>query len=110
MGRSQPRLRVRGAGRHRQREPRQERGDPATRVLAALGQRHGGVVTDVSGVAIDLPVGVEPAIAAFIYLEARLADEARYTEWEALWDDDARYWVPRHEGADPDAEVSYIYD
>jgi 3-phenylpropionate/cinnamic acid dioxygenase small subunit len=67
-------------------------------------------VTDVSSVAIDLPVAVEPAIAAFIYLEARLADEARYTEWEALWDDDARYWVPRHEGADPDAEVSYIYD
>jgi 3-phenylpropionate/cinnamic acid dioxygenase small subunit len=55
-------------------------------------------------------VAVEPALAAFIFLEARLADEARYDDWEALWDDDARYWVPLHEGADPDKEVSYIYD
>jgi 3-phenylpropionate/cinnamic acid dioxygenase small subunit len=53
---------------------------------------------------------VEPGIAAFIFLEARLADESRYAEWEALWDDAARYWVPMHEGADPESEVSYIYD
>lgn len=53
---------------------------------------------------------VDPLVAAFIFLEARLADEARYSEWEALWADDACYWVPRHEGADPEAEVSYIYD
>lgn len=53
---------------------------------------------------------VDPRIAAFVYLEARLADEARYSEWEALWADDACYWVPRHEGADPETEVSYIYD
>ena len=33
---------------------------------------------------------VDPALVAFIYHEARLADEARYSEWEALWDDDAR--------------------
>ena len=38
--------------------------------------------------------GVDPALVAFIYHEARLADEARYSEWEALWDDSARYWVP----------------
>jgi 3-phenylpropionate/cinnamic acid dioxygenase small subunit len=67
-------------------------------------------VTDTAGVAVDKAAGVDPALAAFIYLEARLADEARYDEWEALWDDDARYWVPRHPDADPDAEVSYIYD
>jgi len=54
---------------------------------------------------------VEPAVAAFVFLEARLADESRYQEWEGLWDDDnTLYWVPRREGADPDAEVSYIYD
>ena len=53
---------------------------------------------------------VTSEIAGFIYLEARLADEARYDEWEALWADDATYWVPRHEGADPDKEVSYILD
>ena len=32
-------------------------------------------------------------VKAFIYKEARLADESCYAEWEALWDDDAVYWV-----------------
>jgi 3-phenylpropionate/cinnamic acid dioxygenase small subunit len=54
--------------------------------------------------------GVDPALVAFIYHEARLADEARYSEWEALWDDDARYWVPMSPDADPDTQVSYIND
>lgn len=53
---------------------------------------------------------VDAELAGFVYLEARLADESRYTEWEALWDDDALYWVPRTEGADPDRQLSYIYD
>jgi 3-phenylpropionate/cinnamic acid dioxygenase small subunit len=57
-----------------------------------------------------VPTSVDLSVAAFIYLEARLADEARYSEWEALWADDARYWVPRHPDTDPDLEVSYIYD
>jgi 3-phenylpropionate/cinnamic acid dioxygenase small subunit len=51
-----------------------------------------------------------PELAAFIHLEARLADESRYAEWEALWDDDACYWVPTHEDADPEHDVSYIFD
>jgi 3-phenylpropionate/cinnamic acid dioxygenase small subunit len=53
---------------------------------------------------------VDPALVDFIYTEARLADEARYSEWESLWDDDALYWVPMHPGADPSTTVSYIYD
>ncbi|MFG3022348.1 aromatic-ring-hydroxylating dioxygenase subunit beta [Streptomyces sp. NPDC048254] len=53
---------------------------------------------------------VDPELAAFIYLEARLADESRYSEWEALWDDDACYWVPMREGDDPQRNLSYIYD
>jgi 3-phenylpropionate/cinnamic acid dioxygenase small subunit len=53
---------------------------------------------------------VDPALVSFIYLEARLADEARYSDWEALWDDDARYWVPMRPNADPGRDVSYIYD
>jgi 3-phenylpropionate/cinnamic acid dioxygenase small subunit len=53
---------------------------------------------------------IDPDHAEFIYLEARLADEARYSEWESLWADDATYWVPRHEHADPEREISYIYD
>jgi 3-phenylpropionate/cinnamic acid dioxygenase small subunit len=54
--------------------------------------------------------GIDPAIASFLYLEARLADEARYSEWEELWDDDGIYWVPMSPDADPDHDLSYIYD
>lgn len=46
----------------------------------------------------------------FVYREARLADEARYADWEALWTDDGVYWVPRAEGHDPNTHVSHIYD
>ena len=53
---------------------------------------------------------VDPALVAFIYHEARLADEARYSEWEALWDDRATYWVPMAPDADPETSVSYIND
>jgi 3-phenylpropionate/cinnamic acid dioxygenase small subunit len=59
---------------------------------------------------ISAPTAVDAAHAAFLYLECRLADEARYAEWEDLWDDEALYWVPMHEDADPEREVSYIYD
>ncbi|MHB8467251.1 MAG: aromatic-ring-hydroxylating dioxygenase subunit beta [Acidimicrobiales bacterium] len=67
-------------------------------------------MTDGARVVVDLATGVDAALAAFVHLEARLADEARYDEWEALWADDARYWVPRREGADTEREVSYILD
>ena len=30
----------------------------------------------------------------FVFYEARLLDEARYDEWNALFTDDAIYWVP----------------
>lgn len=49
-------------------------------------------------------------IEAFVFREARLADEARYDEWEALWTPDALYWVPPRPGVDPSKEVSHIYD
>ena len=52
------------------------------------------------------------AATAFLYLEARLADEARYAEWLALWTDDAVYWVPAtaDPAADPDIHISHVYD
>lgn len=53
---------------------------------------------------------LEPDILAFLHLEARLADEARYSEWEALWGDDALYWVPMAPDHDPKTHLSYIYD
>jgi benzoate/toluate 1,2-dioxygenase subunit beta len=50
-------------------------------------------------------------IEQFIYREARLADEHAYDEWEALWTDDAVYWVPfGADDADPNAQMSVIYD
>jgi 3-phenylpropionate/cinnamic acid dioxygenase small subunit len=39
------------------------------------------------------------AVVEFLYREARLADEARYAEWHALWTEDGEYWVPA--SADP---------
>jgi 3-phenylpropionate/cinnamic acid dioxygenase small subunit len=52
------------------------------------------------------------AVVEFLYREARLADEARYAEWLALWTDDAVYWVPATSDpdADPERRISHIYD
>jgi len=52
------------------------------------------------------------AVVDFLHREARLADEARYAEWLALWTDDAIYWVPAttDPAADPDKHLSHIYD
>jgi 3-phenylpropionate/cinnamic acid dioxygenase small subunit len=52
------------------------------------------------------------AVVDFLYTEARLADEARYVEWLALWTDDGVYWVPAttDPDADPDKHLSHIYD
>ncbi len=50
-------------------------------------------------------------IEEFLYLEARLADEHDYDGWEALWTEDAVYWVPAGgDDIDPDRQVSVIYD
>jgi benzoate/toluate 1,2-dioxygenase subunit beta len=50
-------------------------------------------------------------IEQFLYREARYADEHDYDAWEALWTDDAVYWVPA--GGDltePGGQMSVIYD
>lgn len=50
-------------------------------------------------------------ITQFLYREARLEDEHRFDEWEALWTDDGVYWVPANgEGVDPETEMSIICD
>jgi benzoate/toluate 1,2-dioxygenase beta subunit len=56
-------------------------------------------------------------IEQFIYAEARFADEHDYDSWEALWTDDALYWVPAggdlpdpDAGRDPGEQMSVIYD
>jgi benzoate/toluate 1,2-dioxygenase subunit beta len=50
-------------------------------------------------------------IEQFLFQEARYADEHDYDAWEALWTDDALYWVPAGSDAvDPATQVSVIYD
>jgi 3-phenylpropionate/cinnamic acid dioxygenase small subunit len=56
------------------------------------------------------PAGVDAELAAFIFREARLADEARYSEWESLWADDASYRVPMRPDDDPARTIAYIND
>jgi 3-phenylpropionate/cinnamic acid dioxygenase small subunit len=60
-----------------------------------------------TGLDVDLLREVEQ----FIYREARLQDELEYDAWEALWTDDAIYWVPVNaDDSDPEREMSVIYD
>ena len=50
-------------------------------------------------------------ISQFLYKEARLQDEHRFQDWEALWTDDAVYWVPANgEDTDPERDMSILYD
>ena len=50
-------------------------------------------------------------IEKLLYLEARLIDERRFAEWEALWVDEGIYWVPANgDDTDPNTDVSLIYD
>jgi len=65
--------------------------------------------TSTSGIVRGGAVPVR-TIEAFLYHEARLADEHRYDEWENLWCEEALYWVPIDLDGDPAHSVSYIYD
>jgi benzoate/toluate 1,2-dioxygenase beta subunit len=59
---------------------------------------------------VTAPVGLDE-IAQFLYREARLLDEHDYDAWEALWTDDALYWVPGETSElDPATQMSVIYD
>lgn len=67
---------------------------------------------DTAGELVDIPNGWEVRdVEQFLYKEARLADENDYDGWEALWTDDAIYWVPVDgEGDHPRTTVSIIFD
>lgn len=61
--------------------------------------------------AAALPALLRSDVEDFLYLEARLLDERRFEDWEALYTDDAEYWVPARPGqADPYTEVSIFFD
>jgi 3-phenylpropionate/cinnamic acid dioxygenase small subunit len=56
-------------------------------------------------------VDVLRAVEQFLYREARLCDEHRFAEWEALWTDDATYWVPANgDDTDPTRQISVLFD
>jgi len=47
----------------------------------------------------------------FLFLEARLLDEKRWDEWEALFVEDGEYWVPAtRDQPDPVNHVSIMYE
>ena len=51
------------------------------------------------------------AIEQFLYREARYADEGEYDAWEALWTDDAIYWIPANgDDTDPTRVMSVLFD
>lgn len=57
-----------------------------------------------------ITVGYED-VCTFLYSEARLQDAHDYDAWEALWTDDASYWVPAGgDATDPTTQISIIYD
>ena len=45
-----------------------------------------------------LPQELHREIEQFIFKEALFADESKYSEWEALLDDDMLYWIPLGDG------------
>ena len=50
-------------------------------------------------------------VQRFLFREARLADESRYEEWLALFDNEVTYWVPKGRADyDPSTRISYIND
>jgi benzoate/toluate 1,2-dioxygenase subunit beta len=50
-------------------------------------------------------------IEQFLYREARYADENDYDSWEALWTDDALYWVPAAaDSGEAIDQMSIIFD
>jgi 3-phenylpropionate/cinnamic acid dioxygenase small subunit len=63
----------------------------------------------MSSGALDLDLLKE--VEQFIFCEARLQDELQYDEWEALWTDDAVYWVPANgDDIDPAKQMSIVFD
>ncbi len=61
--------------------------------------------------AIEVPEALRREIEAFLFLEARLCDESRYEEWEALVTDDIHYWIPKGPADhDPAEKLAYVND
>lgn len=51
-----------------------------------------------------------PDAERFLFVEARLLDERRFNEWEALFTDDGSYWVPIDPTKESGQSISIISD
>jgi benzoate/toluate 1,2-dioxygenase subunit beta len=49
-------------------------------------------------------------VEQLLFHEARLLDERRFSEWLQLFTEDARYWCPAEDNADPLRQVSIFFD
>jgi len=62
-------------------------------------------------VSTTLDIDLLKEVEQFVYREARLQDDHEYDAWEALWTDDAIYWVPSGaDDIDPTTTMSIIFD
>ena len=60
---------------------------------------------------MTLDIALLKEVEQFVYREARLQDEHEYDAWEALWTDDAIYWIPANgDDIDPERRMSILYD
>lgn len=58
-----------------------------------------------------LTAELERALCAVVVAEARLLDEGRFDEWEAMFAEDGFYWLPASlHATDPLREASHLYD
>ena len=59
----------------------------------------------------ETPIDLQREVESFVYREGYLQDRHEYDVWEALWTDDAVYWIPANgDEMDPEREMSIIYD
>ena len=59
----------------------------------------------------EAPADLQREVESFVYREGYLQDRHEYDAWEALWTDDAVYWIPANgDEMDPEREMSIIYD
>lgn len=76
-----------------------------TRILSTP---DGAVVSDLATLS---PLELFHHVSQFLFMEARLQDTHDYDGWEALWTDDAIYWVPANgHDTDPEHQMSILYD
>lgn len=67
---------------------------------------------EVTDTLLAVPDGYDlREVEQFLFREARFADESDYDSWEALWTDDALYWVPAgNDSVDPMQSMAVVYD